>query len=171
MERINLGIVASEFNYDITYAMVELAKDHARFLGVNVRGILKVPGVFDMPLAVKKLLEREDIDCVVTLGVVIEGQTEHDEIVAQHSSRKIADLALDYGKPVGLGIAGPGMSRLEAHQRVEYAKRAVEAAVKMCMVLRGDASESAHEPGPKPDDNDGDDNYVNPNAGRFVEMG
>lgn len=136
MEKINLGIVAAEFNYDVTYAMVELAKEHARFLDAEVGEIVKVPGVFDMPLAVKKLLERSDIDCVVAIGAVIEGSTEHDEIIAQHSSRKIADLALEYGKPIGLGIAGPGMSRLEAHERVDYAKRAVEAAVKMCKVLK-----------------------------------
>jgi len=133
---INMGIVASEFNYDITYAMVELAKEHAKFLGVNVTTLVKVPGVFDMPLAVKKVLEKKDIDVVVTLGTVIEGQTEHDEIVIQHASRKIADLSLDYNKPVALGIAGPGMTRLEAHKRVEYAKRAVEAAVKSYKALK-----------------------------------
>ncbi len=133
---MRLAIVAAEFNYDITYAMVELAKEHAEFLGAEVRKVVKVPGVFDMPLAVKKLLERDDIDGVVTLGAVIEGQTEHDEIVMQHASRKIADLALEYNKPVALGISGPGMSRLEAHQRVKYAKRAVEAAVKMYRRLK-----------------------------------
>lgn len=103
---INMGIIASEFNYDITYAMVELAKEHAKFLGVNVPVIVKVPGTFDMPLAVKKVLERKDIDIAVTLGAVIEGQTEHDEIVIQHAARKIADLSLEYNKPVALGIAG-----------------------------------------------------------------
>ncbi len=128
---MKLAIVAAEFNYDITYAMVELAKEHAEFLGARVVRVVKVPGVFDMPLAVKKLLERQDVDGVVTLGAVIEGQTEHDEVVMQHASRKIADLALEYSKPVALGISGPGMSRLEAHERVKYAKRAVEAAVKM----------------------------------------
>lgn len=136
MDKVNLGIVASEFNYDITYAMMELAKDHAAFLGADVTHTIKVPGVFDMPLAVKKLLEKKDVDAVVTLGAVIEGQTEHDEIVIQHASRKIADLALEYGKPTALGISGPGMSRLEAHKRVEYAKRAVDAAVKTVKVLR-----------------------------------
>ncbi len=136
MDKINLGIVAAEFNYDITYAMVELAREHAKFLGVGVTHLVKVPGVFDMPLAVKKLLEKKDVDAVVTLGAVIEGQTEHDEIVIQHASRKIADLALEYGKPTALGISGPGMSRLEAHKRVEYAKRAVEAAVKTVKVIR-----------------------------------
>lgn len=128
---IQIGIVASEFNYDVTYAMVELAKEHARFLGAKVAKIVKVPGAFDMPLAVKKLLEKEEIDGVVTLGAVIEGETDHDEIVIQHASRKIADLALEYSKPVALGVSGPGMSRVEAHERVKYAKRAVESVVKM----------------------------------------
>ena len=136
MEKISIGIVAAEFNYDITFAMVELAKEHARFLDVDVVAVVRVPGVFDMPLAVKKLLQRDDIDGLVVLGAVIEGSTEHDEIVAQHAARKVADLALDYEKPIGLGITGPGMSRMEAHQRVGYAKRAVEAAVKMIKVLR-----------------------------------
>lgn len=135
-EKISLGIVAAEFNYDITSSMVELAKEQADFLGASVYQVVKVPGVFDMPLAVKKLLEKKEVDAVVTLGAVIEGQTEHDEIVIQHASRKIADLALEYGKPTALGISGPGMSRLEAHKRVEYAKRAVEAAVKTVKAIK-----------------------------------
>ncbi|MDP6612594.1 MAG: 6,7-dimethyl-8-ribityllumazine synthase [Candidatus Hydrothermarchaeota archaeon] len=130
-KKMKIGIVASEFNYDITYAMVELAKEHAQFLGADIPKIVKVPGAFDMPLAVKKLLEKKDINGVVTLGAVIEGETSHDEIVIQHASRKIADLALDYNKPVSLGVSGPGLSRLEAHERVKYAKRAVESVVKM----------------------------------------
>ena len=136
---VNIGIVVSEFNYEITYVMIELAKEHAAFLGANVKRIFKVPGTFDMPLAVKKLLERKDIDCVVTLGSVIEGETKHDEIVIQHASRKIADLSLEYNKPVALGISGPGLTRLEALERVEYAKRAVESVVKMVERLKAPA--------------------------------
>ncbi|MDI6655558.1 MAG: 6,7-dimethyl-8-ribityllumazine synthase [Candidatus Hydrothermarchaeota archaeon] len=128
---IKIGIVASEFNYEITYPMVELAKEQADFLGAEITYIVKVPGAFDMPLAVKKLLEKKNIDGVVTLGAIIEGETKHDEIVIQHASRKIADLALEYNKPVSLGVSGPGLSRLAAQERVEYAKRAVEAVVKM----------------------------------------
>ena len=85
-QQINIGIVAAEFNYDITFAMVELAKEHAKFLDANISKVVKVPGVFDMPLAVKKMISRDDIDCIVTLGTVIEGQTEHDEIVIQHTT-------------------------------------------------------------------------------------
>ena len=128
---VRIGAVVSEFNYDITHMMLELAKEHAKFLESEVTEVIAVPGVFDMPLAIKKLLEKDDIDAVITIGAVIEGATAHDEIVIQHASRKIADLSLDFNKPVALGITGPKMTRLEAHQRVDYAKRAVEAAVKM----------------------------------------
>jgi 6,7-dimethyl-8-ribityllumazine synthase len=131
MVKVRIGAVVAEFNYDITHMMLELAKEHAKFLDSEITQVITVPGVFDMPLAIKKLLEMDDIDAAITLGAVIEGATDHDQIVVQHASRKIADLALDYDKPVALGITGPGMTRLEAHQRVEYAKRAVEAAVKM----------------------------------------
>ena len=131
MVKVRIGAVVSEFNYDITQMMLELAREHAKFLESEITEVITVPGVFDMPLAIKKLLKNDQIDAVITLGAVIEGSTSHDEIVVQHASRKIADLALEYDKPVALGISGPGMTRLEAHQRVDYAKRAVEAAVKM----------------------------------------
>ncbi len=132
---INLGFVVAEFNRDLTYQMELLAIEHAKFLGAEVKETILVPGVFDMPLAIKKLCEQDNIDAVVTIGIVIEGATKHDEIVVQQASRKIMDLALEYEKPVTLGIAGPGMTRMEAHQRVDYAKRAVEAAVKMVQRL------------------------------------
>ncbi|HJH30023.1 MAG TPA: 6,7-dimethyl-8-ribityllumazine synthase [Methanosarcinaceae archaeon] len=132
---INLGFVVAEFNRDLTYQMELLAIEHAKFLGAEVKETILVPGVFDMPLAIKKLCEQDNIDAVITIGIVIEGATKHDEIVVQQASRKIMDLALEYEKPVTLGIAGPGMTRMEAHQRVDYAKRAVEAAVKMVQRL------------------------------------
>ena len=133
---ITLGFVIAEFNRDITYMMEKVAEEHAEFLGAKVKYKIIVPGVFDMPLAVKKLLEKDDVDAVVTIGCVIEGETEHDEIVVHNAARKIADLALQYDKPVTLGISGPGMTRLQAQERVDYGKRAVEAAVKMVKRLK-----------------------------------
>jgi 6,7-dimethyl-8-ribityllumazine synthase len=130
-ETIRIGAVVSDFNYDITMMMLEQAKEHAEFLGAEITKVVKVPGVFDMGLAVKKLLTRKDIDGVITIGAVIEGETEHDDLVIQHAARKIADLALDYNKPVGLGISGPGMTRLQAEDRIERGKAAVEAVVKL----------------------------------------
>ncbi len=129
---MKLGLVTSEWNFDVTRPMQEFAKQHAEFLGAQVVADVLVPGVYDLPLAAKKLAERGDIDAVVTLGAVIEGETGHDEVVMQHAARKLIDLGVQYGKPVTLGISGPGMSRVQALERVnDYARRAVEAAVKM----------------------------------------
>jgi len=130
-EKLRIGAVVSEFNYDITMMMLERAKEHAQFLGADITHIVKVPGVFDIPLPVKVLMERDDVDGVIVIGAVIEGETEHDEIVIQHATRKITDLSVEYKKPVGLGITGPGMSRLQAQDRIDNAKSAVEAVVKL----------------------------------------
>jgi 6,7-dimethyl-8-ribityllumazine synthase len=134
---MKIGIVVSEFNFDITQMMLEQARTHANFLGVEITKEVFVPGVFDMPLAIKELLKRNDVDGVVTLGAVIEGETEHDQIVIQHASRKITDLAVEFGKPVSLGISGPGMTRLQAQDRIEKAKAAVEAVAKMHKAVAG----------------------------------
>jgi 6,7-dimethyl-8-ribityllumazine synthase len=135
-EIIKIGAVVAEFNYDITMMMLERAKEHAQFLDAEITQIVKIPGVFDMGLAVKKLIARKEIDGVIALGAVIEGETEHDDLVIQHATRKIADLAVEYGKPIGLGISGPGMSRLQAQDRIDRAKAAVEAVVKLHRRLR-----------------------------------
>jgi 6,7-dimethyl-8-ribityllumazine synthase len=133
-----LGFVVSEFNRDITYQMELLGREHAQFLGAEVASVIYVPGVFDIPIAVKNLLRRDDIEAVVAIGCVIQGDTAHDEIVAQHAARKILDLSLEFDKPVTLGITGPRMSRPDAHKRVDYAKKAVEAAVKLVARLGGE---------------------------------
>ena len=127
---VRLGIVVAEFNYDITYLMLQKALNHAKFLGAEVVYVVKVPGTFEIPLAVKKLLSKDEVDAVVTLGAVIQGETKHDELVANQAARKIMDLGVEFGKPVTLGIIGPGATRVQALERVEdYARRAVEAAV------------------------------------------
>jgi len=131
MDKIKIGLVVAEFNRDITYMMEVLAKEHAEILGAEVSEVIRVPGVFDTPLAIKRMLEKGNVDAIATIGCVIEGDTEHDEVVAQHAARKIMDLGLEYNVPVTLGISGPGMGRIAAHQRVDYAKRAIEAAVKL----------------------------------------
>jgi len=129
---VSIAIVVSEFNYDITYLMLQRALNHAKFLGVRVKYVFKVPGVYEIPLAVKKILEKGDVDAVVAIGAVIQGETRHDELVAGQTGRKLMDLMVQYGKPVTLGIIGPGASRMQALERVDdYTRRAVEAAVKM----------------------------------------
>jgi 6,7-dimethyl-8-ribityllumazine synthase len=68
---------------------------------------------------------------------VIKGDTRHDDIVAENAARLLADLALKHGKPVALGITGPGMNLDQAQERAELVPtRAVNAAVNMAARLR-----------------------------------
>ena len=134
--KVRIGIVVSEYNFDITMSMLERAKAHAEFLGAEVGAIVKVPGVFDAPIAVKHLAMRPDIDGVVVLGAVIKGETDHDEVIMQHATRKVMDIGIETMKPVALGITGPGMTRLQAQERIDNAKSAVESVFKLLKVLR-----------------------------------
>ena len=135
-KRMRIGIVCSEFNFDITQMMLERAKEHARFLDVDVAKVIMTPGVYDIPLAVKRMVKDKNIDGVVTIGAVIEGETEHDQVIIGQAARKITDLAVEYEKPIGLGISGPGMSRLQAEDRIERAKDAVESVVKQWKAMK-----------------------------------
>ncbi len=123
---MKIGFVVSDFNFDVTSLMLERARRHAEFLGDEVSHIVHVPGVYDMPLAIKRLLERSDIDGVALIGAVIKGETKHDELIAGTTAAAAVDLALQFNKPVGLGITGPGMNRMQAFDRIDNAKNAVE---------------------------------------------
>lgn len=134
--KMRIGIVCSEFNFDITQMMLARAKEHAKFLDIDVAKVVMTPGVYDIPLATKTLLKNKAIDGVVALGTVIEGETEHDQVIIGQAARKLTDLAVEFEKPIGLGISGPGMSRLQAEDRIERAKDAVESVVKQWINLK-----------------------------------
>jgi len=133
---LKIALVVSDFNFDVTSLMAERARRHAEFLGAEVSHVIHVPGVFDMTLAVKKLLKRRDVDGVAMIGAVIKGDTKHDELIAGAAAKAAVDLAIQFDKPVGLGITGPGMDRMQALDRIDNAKNAVESVVRMVKALK-----------------------------------
>ena len=125
---MNIAIVVSEFNNKVTSRMHKVALEKAKGLKLNVKYECKVPGVFDMPLIIDTLLQKKEIDAVVTLGAIIKGQTKHDEVIADVVTTRISKLSIKYQKPVSLGISGPGMSERQAFARIRpVSERAVEA--------------------------------------------
>ena len=115
---MNIAIVVAEFNEKITSRMHNVAVEKANELKLNIKYTCKVSGIFDMPLIIDKLLQKKDVDGVVTLGAVIKGQTKHDEVIANSTARNITKLSIKYQKPVTLGISGPGMSERQAYARI-----------------------------------------------------
>ena len=134
---MNIGIVVSDFNEQITSRMLQVAREKAQLLKINVKHVVHVPGAFDIPLIVDVLLKRRDIDAVVTLGAIIKGKTKHDEVIANSTAKLLSELSIKYQKPVSLGISGPGMQERQAYARIRpVAERAVEASLKLFEELK-----------------------------------
>lgn len=100
------SIVVGRFNAFIVESLVDGAIDVLIRHGVdedNIR-IVRVPGAFEIPLAVKKLAEQKQDDAIIALGAVIRGGTPHFEYVSAESSKGVGQVSLDFGIPVANGI-------------------------------------------------------------------
>ena len=91
-----------------------------------------VPGSMEAPLAIKRLLMREDIDGVVVLGIIERGETKHGLVMGEVVYDAIIRLQLEFMKPIGFGILGPEILPEQIPPRVKpYAHAAVEAVAMM----------------------------------------
>jgi 6,7-dimethyl-8-ribityllumazine synthase len=133
---VKIAFVVSEFNSEVTAPMEERARRHAAKLGAEVSRVVRVPGVYDMAPVIKRLLRRRDIDGVVLIGAVIKGETQHDEVIAHAIANAGLALAIEFEKPVGLAITGPGMTDEQAAARVPNADRGVDAVVRVARELK-----------------------------------
>jgi 6,7-dimethyl-8-ribityllumazine synthase len=135
--KIRLGIVVSEFNNEITFAMLSEAKKYAKDFSSKITYICFVPGVFDMPVVVQEILRKKDVDAVVTLGAIIKGDTSHDKVIANSTAKLLCELSLKYDKPISLGITGPDMTFEQAEARIiPTSHHAVYTAIEMGKRLR-----------------------------------
>ena len=128
---MKIGIVVSKTYWEeLTGKMLDLAVQTAEQNNIEVE-VIKVPGSFDIPLPVKRLLRKDDVDGVVTLGAIIQGVTSHDEVISYSITKSLVDLSLDYDKPVVLGINGPRMSKEQAVERIPRAEEVMKACIEM----------------------------------------
>lgn len=102
----NYVITVARFNGFIVDRLLDGALDALRKHGVEDRDItiVKVPGAFELPLAVKKLAIDSDCDAVIALGAVIRGGTPHFEYVAGQCAKGLAHVSLESGMPVAFGV-------------------------------------------------------------------
>jgi 6,7-dimethyl-8-ribityllumazine synthase len=96
-----IGIVVSEWNDQITNNLCEGARLALIENGVEEDNILihQTPGSFELPLSAQWMLHRDDIDGVVAIGSVIQGETKHFDFVCQATAQGIKDVGLKYDKP------------------------------------------------------------------------
>lgn len=101
-----VAILSARFNHIITDRLVEGAKDAFLRHGGDEKNLdlILVPGAFELPFVLDKVLSSGKYDGVCCLGAVIRGSTPHFDFVAAEATKGIANTALKYQKPVTFGV-------------------------------------------------------------------
>jgi 6,7-dimethyl-8-ribityllumazine synthase len=130
MSQTTAILIAAEFNRPLVDAMIASAQDEMALRSVELLQIVRVPGCYELPLVTGAALAHSNVTLVVALGYIERGETEHGEVMGQVVHRALLDLSLHHGKPLGLGIIGPGATAAQAELRKDsYARAAVRAAL------------------------------------------
>lgn len=124
-----IAIVLGSFHKAFADRMLAAAQEEAKAHNLSVTDIVWVPGSIEKPLALKRLLKRDDIHGAVALGIIERGETDHGFVMGQSVTDAIIALQLEFEKPIGLGILGPGILPEQIEPRVEKYARAAVAAV------------------------------------------
>jgi 6,7-dimethyl-8-ribityllumazine synthase len=100
---LKVGVVVATFNEAVTAGLLQGALDALAAAGAADPTVVRVPGSFELPVVARALAESGH-DCVVALGAVIKGETDHYEHVATQAIAGLRQVAVETGVPVGLGV-------------------------------------------------------------------
>ncbi|CAG9468057.1 6,7-dimethyl-8-ribityllumazine synthase [Campylobacter upsaliensis] len=101
-----IAIINSRFNHIITDRLVEGAKDAFLRHGGKEENLslILVPGAFEVPFALKVVIESKKFDAICCLGAVIRGSTPHFDYVSAETTKGIANVSLTHNVPVSFGV-------------------------------------------------------------------
>jgi len=104
--QMRFGIVVAEWNPEVTMALAEGAVNTLKKHGASSENIVLkfVPGSFELPLGAQFLAEYENVDAVIVLGCVIQGETRHFDYICEGVTQGVKDLNLKYNKPFIFGL-------------------------------------------------------------------
>ena len=134
-----IGIIVSRWNQEVTGALKEGAMQTLLEAGVVRQNILdfEVPGSFELPSAAAMLLDaNEDVDAVICLGCIIQGETRHFEFIAQAVANGIAKVGIEYTVPVIFGVLTCNTAEQAADRSGgKHGNKGVEAAASCLQML------------------------------------
>ena len=100
-QKSTIAIVASQYNTEYTDALVENAQEELGELAPNTQiELIRVPGAFEIPVTVEALLQGSKPACVITLGLIIRGQTAHGDLVAESVTKALQQIAVNHITPI-----------------------------------------------------------------------
>ena len=120
-------IIVADYYKDIASGLLKSAKD--KLPQVSIIKVLKVPGVFEIPVTISKNINK--YDAFLALGCVIKGQTPHFDFISHASTEAIMKLSVDNKKPIGNGI----ITCLNMRQAIARKKKGREVAQAVISVL------------------------------------
>ena len=105
-ENMKFGIVVAEWNTEVTEALFEGAYNTLIKHGAKEENIIKkyVPGTFELTLGAQLIAKNTDVDAVIVLGCVIQGETRHFDFICQGVAMGITDLNIALNIPVIFGV-------------------------------------------------------------------
>lgn len=131
-KNMRFGVVVAEWNFEVTSALVNGAVETLKKHGANEDNILvkPVPGSFELMLGGQYFAEHENVDAVLLLGCVIQGETRHFDYICEAVSQGTKDLNLKYNKPFIFGLLTTN-NQQQALDRAggKHGNKGVEAAV------------------------------------------
>lgn len=103
---LRIAIVASRYHADIVGKMAEGAAAVFAELGGESTSLERfiAPGAFELPVIAAAAARSGRFDAVVTLGCIVQGETRHDEVIANAVANSIASLSAESGIPIGFGV-------------------------------------------------------------------
>lgn len=109
VSKYRFGLVVSEWNEEITEALYSGAVQTLIDAGVNRTAIerMNVPGTFELSLGSQWMAQREDIDAVICLGCVIQGETRHFDFICNAVADGLTQVSIKFNKPVIFGVLTP----------------------------------------------------------------
>ena len=119
-------IVVANYYEDISSSLLKSAKNNLNNFSLKV---IKVPGVFEIPITISKNIKK--YDAFIALGCVIKGETPHFDFISNASTQAIMNLSVDSKKPIGNGI----ITCLNMKQAKARGKKGKEAAKAIISVL------------------------------------
>lgn len=129
---LRVGIVVSRWNQSITDQLTNGALRTLISLGIAEEdySITEVPGAMEIPLALDLLAKDDDLDALIALGCVVEGETAHFEHVSRAAMEGITQVSLKYQIPIGCGLLTTyTMEQAEARAGLDEHNKGTEAAL------------------------------------------
>jgi 6,7-dimethyl-8-ribityllumazine synthase len=99
-----IGIVCARWNSEVTERL--LAGAHEALEKMNCSSVITkmVPGTFELPLGASLLCKLPEIDAVITLGCVVQGETRHFDFICQAAAQGVMQCGLEHSKPAVFGV-------------------------------------------------------------------